>query len=309
MDNTTIVPSDEVVDIPVVNAPPYDENLNPPIIQQPLQRFERNRRPVVHDDFITYLNEDDYDLGKVKDPIFYKDAINSNQSTQWLEAMTDELKSMQINDVWKLTELPNGIKLVGCKEHMVYKLKRSIYELKQASRQWYLKFHKVISKFQFKKNAVDQCIYLKLSESKLIILVLYVDDIIPASNDLNMLYETKRFLSKNFEMKNLKEASYVIGIEIYQDRSRRILGVSQRAYIDKFLKKYSMQNCSPTVAIIVKGDKFGSYQCPKNKLKPEEMRLKPYASVVGSLTYAEVCTHPDIAYIGYAWTLLVQSRK
>ncbi|GJY41449.1 retrovirus-related pol polyprotein from transposon TNT 1-94 [Tanacetum coccineum] len=121
MDNTTIVPSDEVVDIPVVNAPPYDENLNPPIIQQPLQRFERNRRPVVHDDFITYLNEDDYDLGKVKDPIFYKDAINSNQSTQWLEAMTDELKSMQINDVWKLTELPNGIKLVGCK--WVYKTK------------------------------------------------------------------------------------------------------------------------------------------------------------------------------------------
>ncbi|GJY41448.1 putative RNA-directed DNA polymerase [Tanacetum coccineum] len=187
--------------------------------------------------------------------------------------------------------------MVEGKEHMVYKLKRSIYELKQASRQWYLKFHKVISKFQFKKNAVDQCIYLKLSESKLIILVLYVDDIIPASNDLNMLYETKRFLSKNFEMKNLKEASYVIGIEIYQDRSRRILGVSQRAYIDKFLKKYSMQNCSPTVAIIVKGDKFGSYQCPKNKLKPEEMRLKPYASIVGSLTYAQVCTHLDIAYI------------
>ncbi|GKF87505.1 hypothetical protein Tco_0258382, partial [Tanacetum coccineum] len=113
MENITIVPCDEVVDIHVVNAPPHDENQNPPIIQQPLRRSESTRRPVVHDDFITYLNEDDYDLGKVEDPIFYKNAIKSNQSTKWLEAMNDELKSMQINDVWELTELPNRIKPVG----------------------------------------------------------------------------------------------------------------------------------------------------------------------------------------------------
>ncbi|GJU64837.1 retrovirus-related pol polyprotein from transposon TNT 1-94 [Tanacetum coccineum] len=388
MENSTIVTSDEIVDIPIVDAPPHDENPIPPIVQQLLQRYERTRRPVVHDDFITYLNEDDYDLGKVEDPIFYNKAIDSNQSNQWLEAMNDELKSMQINDVWELAELPNGVKPVGCKwvyktkldqkgnierfkahlvakgytqkegidynetfspvsrkdslrivmalvahydlelhqmdvktaflngdlhedvymtqpegfivegkEHTVCKLKRSIYGLKQASRQWYMKFHEVMSKVQFKKNAVDQCIYLKLSGSKFVILVLYVNDIILASNDLNMLYETKRFLSENFEMKDLGEASYVIGIEIYRDRSRGILGLSQRAYIDKILKKYSMQNCSPTVAPVVKGDKFGAYQCPKNKLEQEEMRLKPYASVVGSLTYAQVCTRPDIAYI------------
>ncbi|GKB73974.1 putative RNA-directed DNA polymerase [Tanacetum coccineum] len=295
-ENTTIVPSDDVVDIPVVDAPPHDENLIPPIVQQPLRRSERTRRPIIYDDLITYLNEDDYNLGKVEDPIFYNDAINSNQSTQWLVAMNDELKSMEINDVWELIELPNGIKPVGShydlelhqmdvktaflngdlhedvymtqpegfmvegKEHMVCKLKRSIYGLKQASRQWYLKFHEVMSKFQFKKNAVDQCIYLKLSGSKFVILVLYVNDIILASNDLNMLYETKRFLSENFEMKDLGEASYVIGIEIYRDRSRGILGLSQRAYIDKILKKYNMQNYSPTVALVVKGDKFGAYQ-------------------------------------------------
>ncbi|GJX15181.1 hypothetical protein Tco_0206939 [Tanacetum coccineum] len=58
-----------------------------------------------------------------------------------------------------------------------------------------------------------------------------------------------------------------------------------------------MQNCSPTVAPVVKGDKFGAYQCPKNKLEQEEMRLKPYAFVVRSLKYAQVCTRPDIAYI------------
>ncbi|GJV60785.1 retrovirus-related pol polyprotein from transposon TNT 1-94 [Tanacetum coccineum] len=102
MENSTTVTSNEVVDIPIVDAPPHDENPSPPIVQQQLRRSERTRRPVVHDDFITYFYEDDYDLGKVEDPIFYNEAINSNQSTQWLEAMNDELNSMQINDVWEL---------------------------------------------------------------------------------------------------------------------------------------------------------------------------------------------------------------
>ncbi|GKF22948.1 hypothetical protein Tco_0075270 [Tanacetum coccineum] len=79
MENTTIAPSDEVVEIHVVDAPLHDENLNLPIIHQPLRRSERTRRPVIHDEFITYLNDDDYDLGKVDNPIFYKVAINGNQ--------------------------------------------------------------------------------------------------------------------------------------------------------------------------------------------------------------------------------------
>ena len=61
------------------------------------------------------------------------------------------------------------------KEHMVCRLKKSIYGLKQASRQWYLKFNDTITSFEFKKNIVDRCIYLKVSGSKFIFLILYVD--------------------------------------------------------------------------------------------------------------------------------------
>jgi len=105
------------------------------------------------------------------------------------------------------------------KEHMVCKLKRSIYGLKQASRQWYLKFNDTIVSFGFKENIVDRCIYLKVSGSKFIILILYVDDILL---DLGLLSGTKRFLSNNFEMKDMSEAYYVIGIEIFHDRSQGI---------------------------------------------------------------------------------------
>ena len=181
-------------------------------------------------------------------------------------------------------------------EHLVCKLKKSIYGLKQASRQWYYKFHGVITSFGFIENPMDQCIYQKVSGSKTCFLVLYVDDILLATNDKGMMHRVKQFLSKNFDMKDMGEASYVIGIKIHRDRSRGILGLSQETYINKILERFRMKDCSPSVAPIMKGDKLSLNQCPKNDLENESMKNIPYASVVGSFMYAQVCTRPDIAY-------------
>ena len=150
---------------------------------------------------------------------------------------------------------------MGCK------LKKSIYGLKQASRQWNLKFDEVIKKFGFKENDVDSCIYVKVKGGKLIILVLYVDDILLACNDKNMLHETKNFLSSNFDMKDLGDASYVLGIEIHRDRAQGVLGLSQQAYIEKMLKRYNMDKCNTSPVPIQKSDKFSQAQCPKNDLE------------------------------------------
>ena len=62
-------------------------------------------------------------------------------------------------------------------------------------------------------------------------------DILLACSDKDMLHETKNFLSSNFDMKDLGEASYVLGIEIYRDRSKGMLGLSQKAYFERVLKK------------------------------------------------------------------------
>ena len=69
---------------------------------------------------------------------------------------------------------PTGFEEVG-KEHMICKLHKSIYGLNQASRQWYLKFDKVVIANGFKENIVDKCIYMKANERKYIFLVLYDD--------------------------------------------------------------------------------------------------------------------------------------
>jgi hypothetical protein len=96
-------------------------------------------------------------------------------------------------------------------------------------------------------------------------------------------------------MKDLSEASYVIGIEIHRDRNQRILKLSQKAYIEKVLERFGMKICSTSVAPITKGDKFSKDQCPQNSLEQEQMKNISYASAVGSLLYAQVCTRLDIA--------------
>jgi hypothetical protein len=144
------------------------------------------------------------------------------------------------------------------KERMGCRLKKSIYGLKQASRQWYLKFDKTIKGFGFKENVEDNCVCAKFKNGKYI-LILYVDDILLASNDVSLLQETKRFLSSHFEMKDLGEARFVLGIEIHRDRTKGVLGLSQKTYIEKVLKKYGMHKCSASPAPIVKGDRYGEF--------------------------------------------------
>jgi hypothetical protein len=117
---------------------------------------------------------------------------------------------------------PKGFTMKG-KEHMRCHMRKSIYRLKQAPRQWYLKFDKTIRSFGFKENEEDNCIYVKFRSRKFIFLILYVDDILLASNDVSMLSETKRFLSSNFDMKDFGEASFVLGIKIHRDRRKIVL--------------------------------------------------------------------------------------
>ena len=91
-------------------------------------------------------------------------------------------------------------------------------------------------------------------------------------------------MSNNFEMKDLGDASYVLGIQIYRDRPKIILGLSQKGYIEKLLQRYGIQDCKPLDTPISKGDKLSLNQCPSNTLEIQEMK------VVGSLMYTQVCS-------------------
>ncbi|KAL0302427.1 UNVERIFIED_CONTAM: Retrovirus-related Pol polyprotein from transposon RE1, partial [Sesamum angustifolium] len=133
-----------------------------------------------------------------------------------------------------------GFTIVG-EEQKVCHLQRSIYGLKQASRSWNIRFDEVTQGYDFVKNDFDPCVY-KVSGSSVLFLMLYVDDILLIGNDIKMLGDTKLWLSTQFSMKDLGEASYVLGIKIFRDRSKRILGMTQNLYVEKILKRFKMEH-------------------------------------------------------------------
>jgi hypothetical protein len=109
---------------------------------------------------------------------------------------------------------PKGFVMKG-KDRMGCRLKKSIYGLKQASTQWYLKFDRTIRNFGFKENIEDNCVYAMFENGRYIFLILYVDDILLASSDVSLLLKTNKFLSSKFSMKDLGKATFVLGIEIH----------------------------------------------------------------------------------------------
>ena len=178
----------------------------------------------------------------------------------------------------------------------VCKLKKSIYGLKQASRSWNHRFDHVIKQNGFTRSVEEPCLYMKVSGRKVVYLVLYVDDILLIGNDIPMLTSVKEWLAKHFQMKDLGQAERILGIRIYRDRSKRILALSQESYIDKVLERFSMENSKRGFLPMGHGITLSKTQCPVEPKDIERMKSIPYASAVGSIMYAMMCTRPDLSY-------------
>ncbi|KAI3723297.1 hypothetical protein L2E82_34775 [Cichorium intybus] len=178
----------------------------------------------------------------------------------------------------------------------VCKLERSIYGLKQASRSWNLCFHEKVKEFVFSRSEDESCVYVKASGSIVTFLVLYVDDILLMGNDIPTLQDVKAWLGKCFAMKDLGEAAYILGIRILRDRKKRLIGLSQGTYLEKVLKRFSMENSKKGELPIQSNAKLSKTQSPSTDEEIAEMSRVPYASAVGSIMYAMTCTRPDVAF-------------
>ncbi|KAK8640458.1 hypothetical protein V6N13_008211 [Hibiscus sabdariffa] len=178
----------------------------------------------------------------------------------------------------------------------VCKLQRFIYGLQQASRSWNLRFNDAIKEFGFIRNEDEPCVYKKFSGSIVSFLILYVDDILIIGNDIPTLQSIKTWLSSCFSMKDLGEAAYILGVKIYRDRSRRLLGLSQSTYIDKVLKRFSMEESKRGFLPMRHGISLSKEMCLSTPQERKRMSQIRYASAIGSLMYAMICTRPDLSY-------------
>ncbi|KAK0601219.1 hypothetical protein LWI29_022258 [Acer saccharum] len=257
------------------------------------------------------LGESVENLPDDDDPYTYKEAMEDVGSRHWQKAMQYEIESIFDNKVWSLVDLPKGIKPIGCK--WVYKRKRGMdgkvetFKARLVAKGYTQKegidYEETFSPVAMPKSirillsiaaSLDLEIWIK--GEKLVFLILYVDDILLIGNDVGILTSVKEWLAKQFDMKDLGEASFILGIQVIRDGKNRTIALSQASYIDKILSRFSMQDSKNGMLPFRHGIKLSKEQVPKNEHEEQFMSRVPYASAVGSLMYAMLCTRSDICF-------------
>ncbi|RVW18807.1 Retrovirus-related Pol polyprotein from transposon TNT 1-94 [Vitis vinifera] len=204
-----------------------------------------------------------------------------------------KMSTIRLEDLYMIQ--PEGFIVQG-QENLVCKLRKSLYGLKQAPRQWYKKFDNFMHRIGFKRCEADHCCYVKSFDNSYIILLLYVDDMLIVGSDIEKINNLKKQLSKQFAMKDLGAAKQILGMRIIRDKANGTLKLSQSEYVKKVLSRFNMNEAKPVSTPLGSHFKLSKEQSPKTEEERDHMSKVPYASAIGSLMYAMVCTRPDIAH-------------
>uniref|UniRef100_A0A2N9IBP1 Integrase catalytic domain-containing protein n=1 Tax=Fagus sylvatica TaxID=28930 RepID=A0A2N9IBP1_FAGSY len=185
-------------------------------------------------------------------------------------------------------ELPPGCNLQTEGNKQVCRLRKSLYGLKQSPRAWFGRFTSFMKSIGYKQSNSDHTLFLKHNEEQITALIVYVDDMIVTGNDLEERKTLQEHLAREFEMKDLGELKYFLGIEV--SRSKKGIFLSQRKYALDLLNETGMTACSPASTPMEENLKLCVHpnQVPANKER--------YQRLVGRLMYL-AHTRPDLAYV------------
>lgn len=192
-------------------------------------------------------------------------------------------------------KLPDGFQ----RDKVVVKLNRSLYGLKQASRAWNERFHNYVTQLHFKRTNADYCLYVKETAGCYFYLLLYVDDLVLMCTDLGEIKKIKAQFASEFDMVDMCEMKYFLGIKIERDIEKRVMKLSQKHYLLNVLKRFGMDDCKGSATPMEVGLSLllrdGNGGVVGNGDGGE-----PYRELVGCLMYAMLASRPDLcAAVGY----------
>ncbi|XP_073016671.1 uncharacterized protein [Primulina eburnea] len=210
-------------------------------------------------------------------------AVNLDWPLQQLDVKNAFLNGMLEEEVFM--DPPPGFE--GTCGKKVCRLKKALYGLKQSPRAWFGRFTQFVLKQGYVQGQSDHTMFTKFSESRVSVLIVYVDDIILTGDDIEEMRLLKEKLSKEFEIKDLGGLRYFLAMEFA--RSSKGLAVSQRKYIMDLLKETGMSDCKPAETPIDANKKLGE------TTTQNAADVHQYQRLVGKLIYLSH-TRPDIAF-------------
>nr|GEW34833.1 retrovirus-related Pol polyprotein from transposon TNT 1-94 [Tanacetum cinerariifolium] len=176
---------------------------------------------------------------------------------------------------------PTGLKNSG----KVCKLKRGLYGLKQSPRTWFGRFSSFMKRVGYKQNDADHTLFVKNNRGKVTALIVYVDDMVVTGNDREEIVKLQTILAAEFELKDLGQLKYFLGIEVA--RSKAGITMCQRKYMLDLLAETGMLDCKPVDTPIETNHKLSIHQnqVPANRERVYFLEDKEYE--VSGYTYAD----------------------
>ena len=200
-----------------------------------------------------------------------------------LDVKTAFLNGELEEDLW--IEEPEGYKQKG--HGYACHLKKALYGLRQAPRAWHARLKKELEAAGFYASSTDPGLFIKRDGQSYIFVLVWVDDMLLAAKKTADLEMVKAKLRGAFEITDMGEAKYFLGMELVRDRRAGELKLSQQRMTADLLSQYEMADCKPKSTPLSAGAKLTKEGEPLND--------PCYSELVGSLLYLSTCTRPDIS--------------
>jgi len=171
--------------------------------------------------------------------------------------------------------------------NLVCRLKKALYSLKQAPRAWSDKIGEYLVTSEFQTFNANFSLYVKKTDHGIVVIVIYVDDLIITGDSDEDISNLKKLLKQKFEMKDLGELCYFLGIEVIQ--SPKGIWLLQRQYALNKLAKYGMTGCKPILIPLEQNVKLSADE--GSLMENTTM----YRRIVGSLINMTI-TRPNLSY-------------
>ena len=204
-------------------------------------------------------------------------------------------------------ELPEGFR--EGKEHLVCRLVKSLYGLKQAPRNWYLLFSSFLcAEMQFRATVSDPCLFFKRSRTgRLILMFVFVDDaqVSYHIDDQEEWGHSKQLLVNRFNIKDMGESKWILGMKISRNRSARTITLDQELYVGKALERYGLTQCKVASTPELIGGSITAKESEQMERGADDSRGEQlqrsvdkdkYMEITGTCIYAAISTRPDISH-------------
>jgi hypothetical protein len=203
------------------------------------------------------------------------------------------LNSLTKEDIYM--KQPEGFIEPGYEDY-VCKLIHTIYGTMQGGHDWFETLGGTYNKLGYITSRADPCVRYKRENGNYTITDTYTDDVFGASNDDKEIEKRKREMGDEWDIKDVGETEYFLGMRVQQDLERGTICLTQRPYCEHVFNRFQLGNIIPRNTPLPIGIILDNTMSPQTDSEKREMKDKPYRSILGSVMWGQLATRPDLSF-------------